>query len=256
MISFHLMPQSYAYLKPRPTHWINDWQGFVVDQTSFKYGSYIHWQKNKFGRFYCLWIKIWGVWKLFPLQSNLIRSSVWSMHDDDWWLIIVIKEMIFIIMDVWCYKSMRMTKNGAIWFLSALLSSVFLCQLFLSLSSYVFVFVFVKWSNCPLVLPCGSVSVLWLLVAIVGHLLGNHLPRIRTVPRCPFLQPFGLQWSWESWWGGDYNTQYCLLLQSIPLDMWLNYNIPSRGKREPNMMWLWLWCVFVIKNHATLHSTN
>ena len=127
----------------KTTHWINDWQGFVVDQTSFKYGSYIHWQKNKFGRFYCLWIKIWGVWKLFPLQSNLIRSSVWSMHDDDWWLIIVIKEMIFIIMDVWCYKSMRMTKNGAIWFLSALLSSVFLCQLFLSLSLYVFVFVFV-----------------------------------------------------------------------------------------------------------------
>ena len=141
---------------------------------------------------------------------------------------------------------MRMTKNGSIWFLSALSSSVFLCQLFLSLSSYVFVFVFVKWSNCPLVLPCGSVSVLWLLVAIVGHLLGNHLPRIRTVPRCPFLQPFGLQWSWESWWGGDYNTQYCLLLQiCIPLDIPLN--IPSRGKHEPNMMWLWLWCVFVKK---------
>ena len=38
----------------------------------------------------------------------------------------------------------------------------------------------------------GSVSVLEVLVPIVGHLLGSNLPWIRTVPRCLFLQAFGL----------------------------------------------------------------
>ena len=44
----------------------------------------------------------------------------------------------------------------------------------------------------------GSVSVLEVLVPIVGHLLGSNLPWIRTVPRCRFLQAFGLGWSWSS----------------------------------------------------------